>query len=83
MDERSEWLQRKLDWPIVIAAALVVPIIILEESDLGKPWDTIALISNWAFWTAFAVELIAMLVVVPSKRRWLGLGRRLTDVLAD
>jgi voltage-gated potassium channel len=71
MDERTKRIQRMLDWPIVIAAALVIPILILEESDLGQPWDTIALISNWSVWTAFAVELIVMLVVVPKKREWL------------
>ena len=43
----------------------------VEQSDVGEPWRTIAGILNWAIWIAFAVELVVMLAVVPDRWRWL------------
>jgi hypothetical protein len=42
VDERSERLQRRLAVPILAAALLVLPVIAVEESHLGSPWDTLA-----------------------------------------
>jgi len=71
MNARSARMERRFQWPVLIAALLVVPVIALEESSLGKPWDTVAWIGNRAIWLTFAAELAAMLVVVPNRWRWI------------
>jgi voltage-gated potassium channel len=71
MDARSERMERRFQWPVLIAALLVVPVIALEESSLGEPWDTIATAGNWTIWVTFAAELVTMLVVAPNRWRWI------------
>lgn len=56
---------------MLIAALLVIPVIGIEESSLGDPWDTLAAVTNWIIWLAFGLELAVMLAVVPSRGRWL------------
>lgn len=56
---------------MLIAALLVVPTMILESSDPGPAAGAIAKVLNYVIWIAFAVEMIVMLAVVPSKRQWL------------
>jgi hypothetical protein len=46
VNERSERIERRFELPILIAAVLVIPVILVEESSLGKPWDTIAAVLN-------------------------------------
>lgn len=55
---------------MLVAALLVIPVIAVEQSDAGDPWRTIAAVTNWAIWTAFAVELVVMLVVVRDRWGW-------------
>jgi voltage-gated potassium channel len=57
--------------PILIAALLVIPVIVVEQSEVGEPWRAIAGVVNWAIWIAFAVELVVMLVVVRDRWAWL------------
>src|SRR5918995_803210 len=71
MDERSERIARRFEVPMVIAALLVIPVIVIEESPVGEPWDTLALVANWAIWLAFLTEAVVMLAVVPNRRAWL------------
>jgi voltage-gated potassium channel len=71
MDERSS---RVADWlriPVLLAALAVIPVIVLQESNLGEPWKTVGAIGNWLVWVIFALELGIMLAVVPSRRQWL------------
>jgi voltage-gated potassium channel len=71
MDERSERIARAFEVPMLVAAALVIPLLIIEESDLGQPWTTVGTALNWTTWLAFLAELVVMLGVVPDRRRWL------------
>ena len=71
MGERAERIERRLEGPLLIAALLTVPAIAIEQSDLGEPWDTFAVVLNWTIWTAFVTEIVVMLSVVPDKGRWL------------
>jgi voltage-gated potassium channel len=71
MDERSRRIERAFSPWLMAAALLVVPLLVIEESGLGKPWSTIADILNWGTWLVFLVETVVMLAVVPDKRRWL------------
>ena len=66
MDERSLRWEQRFEWPMVIAALLVIPLLVIEESDFGQPWDTIGVILNWGTWLAFAAELVVMVYVTPK-----------------
>jgi hypothetical protein len=71
VDERSAHIARWFAGPALIAALLVVPVIVIEESSVEQPWDTIADLTNWGIWLVFAAELFALLYVAPDKRSWL------------
>lgn len=71
VDARSEAIQQRFEWPVVIAATLTIPLLLIQESNLGEPWPTVATLLNWATWLTFATEVVVMLWVVPRKRTWL------------
>jgi voltage-gated potassium channel len=64
-------MEKRFEAPIVVAALLVIPVIVLEETSTSEPWDTIAIVANWLIWLVFALELAVMLSVVPNRRAWL------------
>jgi hypothetical protein len=35
VDERSERIQRRFEWPVLAAALLVIPVIVVEETSPG------------------------------------------------
>jgi voltage-gated potassium channel len=71
MDERSLLWERRFEWPMVIAALLVIPLLVIEESDFGEPWDTIGVILDWGTWLAFVTEFVVMMVVTPRPSAWI------------
>ena len=71
MDARSERIERRLEGPLLVAALLMVPAIAIEQSSVGEPWDSVALVLNWVAWLAFVSELVVMLAVVPDRGKWL------------
>jgi voltage-gated potassium channel len=71
MDERSQRIERRFEWPIVIAALLVIPVIVIEQSTAGEPWTTLAAVANWLIWGLFLAEAVVMLAVVPDRWLWL------------
>ncbi len=68
---RAQRIQGRLEWPVVVAALLTIPILVIQESDFGEPWETVATVLNWGTWTVFLVEAVIMLAVVPDRRHWL------------
>ena len=68
---RAERAARRLRVPLIVAALLAIPTIIVQESDLGRTWEIFAAILDWGIWVVFAANLIIMLAVVPDRRRWL------------
>jgi voltage-gated potassium channel len=71
MDARSERIARRIEPLLIAATLLVVPVLLLQGSDLGEPWNKVAAVANWLIWLAFVAELVIMLAVVPNRRRWL------------
>jgi voltage-gated potassium channel len=71
MDAHSTRVAERLETPMLIAAALTLPMVAISESRPGGWVGTVAVILNWATWLAFAVELVVMLAVVPDRREWL------------
>jgi voltage-gated potassium channel len=68
---RAQRMQDRFEWPVVVAALLTVPILVIQESDFGEPWDVVASILNWGTWLVFLAEAAVMLSVVPDRRLWL------------
>ncbi len=71
MDARSTRVAERLNTPMLIAAALTLPMVAISESHPGGVLEDVARVLNWVTWTAFAIELVVMLAVVPNRRAWL------------
>lgn len=71
MDERSRRLEARFELPVLAAALATIPALLVEQLHPVQPWKTLAEVTDWIIWLVFALEVGAMLAVVPSKRRWL------------
>jgi hypothetical protein len=76
MNTRSERIERRFRVPIIVAALLVIPVLILQGvtthgGHLHAPWSVISAIGDWAIWLTFLGEIVAMLAVVSDRRAWL------------
>jgi voltage-gated potassium channel len=69
--ERAERVERFFNVPVIVAAVLSLPVIVVEETSVGNVLKDVAAVLNWAIWIVFAAELVAMLWVVPDRWRWL------------
>lgn len=56
---------------MLVAALLVIPLIVIEQSDVSGAWDAVAEVINWGTWLAFVGEAVVMLWLVEDRRRWL------------
>lgn len=63
--------ERRFRVPLLIAAAFVIPLVILESLPQDTAPEWIRLILNWGTWGAFAIEFAVMLKVTPDRRRYL------------
>jgi len=66
--------ERAAGWlrvPLIIAALLAIPTIIVQESNLERSWDVFAAVLDWSIWAVFAANLATMLAIVPDRRHWL------------
>ena len=69
--ERALKAERALQMPMIIAAALTLPsLILLETRETGLLY-VLSVILNWGTWLAFLIELIVMLAVVPNRWRYI------------
>jgi len=71
MDARSTRVAEALNTPMLIAAALTLPMVAISESHPGGLLEDVARVLNWVTWLAFLIELVVMLAVVPDRRKWL------------
>ena len=71
MSQRAEQWQRRFEWPVAVAALMVIPIIIIEDSGAGGAWPTIGATLNWCSWALFLAEVVVMLSVVSDRKTWL------------
>jgi voltage-gated potassium channel len=55
----------------MVAALLTIPAIAIEQSSVGEPWDTTAIVLNWTIWMTFVTESALMLSVVDDRGRYL------------
>jgi voltage-gated potassium channel len=68
---RAERVARRLQAPLIVAALLAIPTIVVQESDIGGFWGILAAVLDWCIWAMFAANLAIMLSIVPNRRRWL------------
>jgi voltage-gated potassium channel len=71
VDERSREIERRFQWPLLVLALLTIPVLAIEYSDTGQPWQTIATVLNWCIWLGFLSEFLVMLWVVPDRWLWI------------
>jgi voltage-gated potassium channel len=71
VNERSERIARLFEIPVLIAALLVIPAIVIDQSNAGDPWKTLAAVLNWLIWLVFLAEFVILLAVVPNRSAWL------------
>jgi voltage-gated potassium channel len=69
--ERAERVERFFNVPVLVAAFLSLPVIVIEETAVSDALKDVAAVFNWAIWLVFAAELVTMLWVVPDRWRWL------------
>ena len=68
---RARRAQEVMNGPLMIAAALTLPSVILSETDSTGALSDIATVLNWGTWLVFAFNLVLMLVLVPDRRKYL------------
>lgn len=56
---------------MLVAALLVVPVVIIDETHPGGSLGMVGAVLNWAIWTAFAAELLAHLAQARNRGGWL------------
>ena len=56
---------------MLVAALLVIPVIVAEESHWGEPWSTAAAAANWGIWLVFAAETMVVLTASPDRWTWI------------
>jgi voltage-gated potassium channel len=64
-------IDARLRGVMIAATLLVIPDLILEEQPLRASWHQVAVISDWAIWLVFLVELAAIMVLAKDWRSWL------------
>jgi voltage-gated potassium channel len=69
--ERAARAQRILEVPVIIAALLVIPTILIEGNATEPLWINVAFGLNWVIWIVFAVDLVTMLIVVDDRWKYM------------
>ena len=68
---RAERAARRLQTPLIVAALLAIPTIIVQESNFGEGWEILASLLDWTIWAVFAANPVIMLILVPDRKHWL------------
>lgn len=67
-DPRGARWERRLRVPVLGAALLAVPTVLLYFSDMGSTAGTVAVALSWLIWAVFLLEAVIMLSVVAQRR---------------
>jgi voltage-gated potassium channel len=68
LQTESGRVRHRLEWLMLALALLVIPVVLIEESNGPSTLKAAASAANWVIWTAFLLELVAVLIVAPRKR---------------
>jgi hypothetical protein len=69
-DPRGARWEARLQMPVLVAAWLAIPTVLLYFSSLKGWWAGLALGLAWSIWIVFVVEAIIMLSVVKDRWAW-------------
>jgi voltage-gated potassium channel len=70
LNEQAQRVKRRFEIPVLIAALLVVPVIIIEQRAASEAWLRVANIANWAIWAAFFLEYVTVVSLVDNRWRY-------------
>jgi voltage-gated potassium channel len=70
-ENRRVRFERVFDKPMLLAAFLVIPVLVIDESSLNHSWKVFGAVLNWIVWSAFALELLIMLSLTQGRTEWL------------
>jgi voltage-gated potassium channel len=71
VDDRAREVQKRLELPLLIAALLTIPLIIIEESNFPTWIEDLGAVLNWLTWGMFLAEAVIMVAVSPRPSEWL------------
>ncbi|MCH7583512.1 MAG: ion transporter [Acidobacteria bacterium] len=71
LDERGQRLRRFFEIPILIAALLVIPAILIEALATNPTVISVGEWLNWIIWVVFAAEFFTLLTVAVERRTFL------------
>src|SRR3954451_854728 len=71
MNARAQAAERAFTVPVMVAALLVIPLLVLDSRDLGGAWPTVLSVANWAIWLTFVAEAVVLLWLVDRRWAWL------------
>lgn len=74
LNPRAERARRYLEVPVIIAALLVLPVIVIESTVSDPFWINAAIGVNWLIWLVFLVDLVVMLVLVDDRKGYMKTG---------
>lgn len=69
-DPRGARWEARLRVPVVVAAVLAIPAVVLYLLAKEGPLAIAAVVLSWAVWLVFAVEAVIMLRVVADRKAW-------------
>lgn len=69
-DARGAAWERRLHAPVLGAAWLAIPTVLLYFSSLAGWWAVLAVTMAWSIWLVFVAEAAIMLTVVHDRRAW-------------
>ncbi len=71
-DRRRERWEERTDWPLLILAAAMLPLLLLQfVVDVDQQWDNLLDWISWLIWAVFAVDLAVRLWLAEDRRRFL------------
>jgi voltage-gated potassium channel len=62
--------RRLFEVPVLVAALLVVPVILIEDRATSTAWLTAASVANWVIWALFAAEFVVVISLAVDRRRY-------------
>jgi voltage-gated potassium channel len=73
-DDREALAKRRFEIPMFVAALLVIPVIVIEESSAGYGLKVVGGVLNWLVWSAFLLEALTMLRFSEDRFAWIRLN---------
>jgi hypothetical protein len=70
VDPRGALWEERLDRPVLIAALLAIPTVILYFSAVDGPLVVLTTVLAWGIWAVFLLEAVIMLTVVRDRWAW-------------